>query len=261
MKTKPAEPNRPLHRQRWRLLRRINGWLEVPLIVLAVCWLLLLIIDLTRGLSAGLTRTSHIIWGIFIADFLLRFTVAPRKLVFLKHNIITALALVLPAIRILRVVRLLRALRGIRLVRVLASINRSMGALSRSMQRRGLSYVIALTVVVLFAGAAGMYAFENNPGHAGLSSYGEALWWTAMLLTTIGSEYWPRTSEGRALTLLLSLYGLGILGYVAGTLATFFIGREAQEPSGDIAGEAAVRELRREIALLRNAIESNAPRS
>jgi voltage-gated potassium channel len=27
--------------------------------------------------------------------------------------------------------------------------------------------------------------------------YGNALWWTAMVMTTIGSDYFPKTAEGR----------------------------------------------------------------
>ncbi|WP_228055032.1 hypothetical protein [Gloeocapsopsis crepidinum] len=42
-----------------------------------------------------------------------------------------------------------------------------------------------------------MYAFESNtPDGCGLNDYGAALWWTAMLITTIGSEYWLQTPEG-----------------------------------------------------------------
>ena len=47
-----------------------------------------------------------------------------------------------------------------------------------------------------------------------------------MLLTTIGSEYWPQTPEGRLLTFLLSLYSLGILGYITATLASFFVEKD-----------------------------------
>jgi voltage-gated potassium channel len=48
---------------------------------------------------------------------------------------------------------------------------------------------------VLIAGSAGMYAFESNlAGEEGLETYGEALWWTAMILTTVGSQYWPQTA-------------------------------------------------------------------
>jgi len=39
-------------------------------------------------------------------------------------------------------------------------------------------------------------------------SCGEALWWTAMIMTTMGSQYWPQTIEGRMLCVFLALYAL-----------------------------------------------------
>jgi voltage-gated potassium channel len=43
------------------------------------------------------------------------------------------------------------------------------------------------------------------------------------------------------LALLLSIYGLAIFGYIAASLATFFIGQEAAAPDGDVAGSAKSR--------------------
>jgi V/A-type H+-transporting ATPase subunit I len=57
----------------------------------------------------------------------------------------------------------------------------------------------------------------------GFSDYTSALWWTAMLLTTMGSEYWPKTAEGRTLCLVLALYAFAVFGYVTASLAAFFI--------------------------------------
>lgn len=216
-----------LPRQRYELLRQIERWSEWPLVVLGFVWLLLLVLELAHRLDPWMYRAGQVIWAIFIVDFIIRFVLAPVKSVFLRSNWLTLIALAVPAVRALRVFRVVRAARGIRLVRIIGSINRGMNALGNSMQRRGLPYVIALTLVVLFAGAAGMYAFERNS--EGFGTYVESLWWTAMLLTTMGSGFWPVTAEGRLLTLLLSLYALGILGYVAASLATFFIGREAEQ--------------------------------
>ena len=123
-----------------------------------------------------------------------------------------------------------------------------MRALSASFARRGFGYVSALSAVVLLAGAGGMYAFENHVT-GGLNSYGAAVWWTAMLLTTIGSEYWPQTAEGRVLCFLLSLYSFGVFGYITAALASFFIGRDA-DSAGELAGARAIEELRDEIAAL-----------
>ena len=93
-----------------------------------------------------------------------------------------------------------------------------------------------------------MYAFENEvPG--GLTSYGVALWWTLMLLTSIGSEYWPRTAEGRVLCFLLSLYGFAVFGYVTAALASFFIGRDAESEAALVSAQP-IKELRAEIAAL-----------
>ncbi len=248
-----------LPQQRRELEHRIEAWLEWPMIALALVWVALLVLELTRGITPFLERVGDIIWGIFILEFVVRFAVAPAKGEFLRRNWLTAIALILPAIRALRVIRIARAVRGLRLARIVTSINRGMGSIGRSMQRRGLGYVTAITLIVLFTGAAGMYAFEQNADGGGLHSYAESLWWTAMLLTTIGSEYWPRTSEGRALALLLSLYGLGILGYIAGSLATFFIGRDAHAPDGELAGQDTLVELRNEISLLRQELSKRSP--
>ena len=118
------------------------------------------------------------------------------------------------------------------------------------MRRRALAYVAALTVLVLFTGAAGMYAFERQAGEAGLSSYGESLWWTAMILTTLGSQYWPQSAEGRVLCLLLSIYSLGILGYLTAALASFFIDQDARSPGTDRQTRDLSR-LKRELQILR----------
>jgi voltage-gated potassium channel len=125
-----------------------------------------------------------------------------------------------------------------------------MKALTNTMRRRGFGYVMTFTTIVILAGAAGMYTFEREvPG--GLDSYGVAVWWTAMLLTSLGSDYWPQTAEGRLLCLILSIYGFAVFGYVTATLATFFIGRDAEDEAAEVAGASMVEALRSEIAALR----------
>lgn len=257
------------HAERWELLQQIDEIAEKPLIALSFVWLVLLIIDLTAGLSPLLNNLVYAIWALFILDFVVEIIIAPDYGRYLRRNWLTGLALLLPALRLLRLfraVRVLRAARGLRsvnFVRVLTSINRGMRAVSKSLGRRGVSYVIALTLVVTFGGAAGMYFFEGPPAaaldgaaavEAGFADYADALWWTAMLLTSIGSEYWPVTAEGRLLTLLLALYGLAILGYIAGIVASFFIGAAGapgQPPAPAAKQTAEVERLQEEIAALR----------
>jgi voltage-gated potassium channel len=75
-----------------------------------------------------------------------------------------------------------------------------------------------------------------------------------MIMTTMGSAYWPQSPEGRVLCVFLALYAFGIFGYVTAALATFFVGRDADSEDAELAGAGALRELRAEIAALRKEI-------
>jgi voltage-gated potassium channel len=245
---------RQVDRQRWRLLRRIEAAMEIPMVVLGLVWLGLLVVELAWRSNRTLEVLGLAIWAVFILDFAIKFVLAPAKGLYLRKNWLIALALLLPALRILRAFRALRALRGLRLARLLTSLNRGMKAIGATMRRRGVAHVLLVTVVVTFGGAAGMYAFEGGPG--GMASYGAALWWTAMMMTTMGTEYWPRTAEGRLLCLLLALYAFTVFGYVTAILATFFIGKDAKDRVG-VAGATELRDLRREIACLRAELQQS----
>ncbi len=239
-----------LTHERNKLLTSVEKFLEGPMIFLGFVWLILLVIELIWGLSKPLEYTSLAIWLIFIIDFIIKFILAPGKIVFLKKNWLAVVSLIIPALRVLRIfrfVRLLRGLRGIRLVRIVSSLNRS------TMKRRAFGYVLTITLIMTFAGAAGMYALENpNPG---FDSYGMALWWTAMRVITAGNEFNPATSEGRGLAFLLAVFGYTIFGYVTATFATFFIGRDAEEKDAPVAGAKDVEELKAEIKRLTASID------
>jgi voltage-gated potassium channel len=230
---KDATSSSDLRRERWKLTARLVRGLELPMLALSGVWLVLLVIEFTRGLSPWLERVSASIWVVFILQFAIEFAAAPGKRVYLQKRWVTAISLALPAFRLLRlariarVARLTRAVRGIRLARLLGGLNRGMRALALGSRRRGLGYLVLVTAFVAMTGAAGIYRFElDAPGGPGFSDYGTALWWTAMLLTTMGSEYWPRTPEGRLLCLLLAVYAFTVFGYVTAAIAAYFVGQD-----------------------------------
>ncbi len=267
------EPTTPAKHQidseRLELLERVQAWLELPMLLLAFVWLALFVVEIIWGLSPLLEAIGTVIWVAFILDFALGFTLAPQKLKYLERNWLKAISLAAPALRVFRIVTLLRLARlsrlsrlagmtrGLRLLRVLSSVNRGMKALGASMGRRGFGYILLLTLLITLVGAAGMYGFERDvAGGAGINSYGEALWWTAMMMTTMGSEYWPKTPEGRVLCFFLALYSFAVFGYTTATLATFFVGRDAEDETAEVAGAKAIDALRTEIAALRDEIRA-----
>ena len=225
--------------------------------VLGLAWLALLVVELVRGLTPALEAAGLAIWAVFVLHFAAELALARGRIAYLRRNWLTVIALAVPALRVFRLARaavVFRGARGLRVLRTVTSINRAMRGLGAALGRRGFGYVLALTVLVTLAGAAGMYALERPEEGGGLAGYGTALWWTAMVMTTMGSEYWPRTPEGRVLCLLLSLYAFAMLGYVTATLASFFVGRDAEEEAGNRLSAAAIDALRAEIAALRREV-------
>ena len=251
-----ASEARTAERERWRALRQLEGWLEKPMIVLGVAWLVLLVVELTGELTPALRTAGTAIWAVFVVDFTLRLLLAPRRLAFLRRNWFVAVSLLIPALRFVRVLRFLqvaRAARGLRLVRLLGSLNRGSAVLRRAMRRRRLGYVLAMSLLVVVLGAAGLYALERDAG-SGFTSYAAALWWTGRMVMTIGPEFWPATAEGRLLSLLVSVYGYATFGYVTAAFASFFVERDAASVETEVAGQKALRELAAEVRKLSAAL-------
>lgn len=221
-----------LREERESLLEQIDSALSGVMVVLSAAWIALLVVEFAGGgLPRSLEAAVWVIWAIFVADFLLEFTIAPVKSRYLRTHWLTVVSLVLPAFRVLRLasaLRVLRAgrvLRGVGLLRLLTSINRGLASLRATAARRGLGYVVGATALVMLVGSAGMAFFES----ASFRDYGEALWWTAYTMTT-GAPQTPLTGEGKVLGWLLSLFGLGVFGYLTATLASHFIERDRRTP-------------------------------
>jgi voltage-gated potassium channel len=253
-----------LEQERSEVLQQWEAWLEMPMLMLGFAWLGLFIVELVWGLNPLLAAIGTTIWIIFIVDFGIKFLLAPRRISYLRHHWLTAVSLFIPALRTLRILQVIRplqsvhAVRGLQLLQVMTRTNQGMRLLGASIGRRGFGYVVGLTVIVTLLGAAGIYAFERKlpDGTVGMTDYGAALWWTAMVMTTIGSDYFPKTAEGRVLCFLLALYAVAVCGYVTATLATFFVGQDAENDEVGLASAKSIQALQAEITALRTDIQA-----
>lgn len=94
---------------------------------------------------------------------------------------------------------------------------------NRSSLGTWLAYVFAVTGVIAVTGAAGFYAFERGI-NTNVDSYGDALWWTLVTLTTIGyGDIFPVTFGGRVIATFLMFIGIGILGVFTAAFAAYFV--------------------------------------
>ncbi|MEG4069466.1 ion channel [Microcoleus sp. Pol11C2] len=123
---------------------------------------------------------------------------------------------------------------------------------------RGLLLLHNVIAIVTLIDAAGINAFECEfpNGSAGINDCGTALWLTGMLMSTIGSDYFPKTAQGRVLCFLLALCLIALGGYFTATLATFFVSQEAESDQAEIAATQSIQALETEITALPTEVQS-----
>ena len=122
----------------------------------------------------------------------------------------------------------------------------------RLVKRIGRVGIVAIGVVVL--GAVAAYEIEH-PTNPQFASLGDSLWWSIVTLTTVGyGDIVPITAEGRLVGVMIMVAGVGVLGVLAGSLASFFrIAPESDLNSTPSDGHAEA--LRREVLDLRTQVE------
>lgn len=91
-----------------------------------------------------------------------------------------------------------------------------------------LTLLFLATIVVDIVGAAAMYAVEGSARGTQVTTFGQALFFTsAQVLTVSSSLANPVTPIGRAVDLVLELWGVVVVAGSAGALATFFFTSDA----------------------------------
>lgn len=200
---------------------------ELFMAFLALVVVGILIAEYTRPLTAEqiriLDRIDLAVVLIFAVDYFYRFARAKDKGVFFKSNIFDLIA-IMPfdkAFRIARLARLARVFRLWRLSRLFAFGHRFAGTFTSVLKTNGLIYVIIVTFVVILIGGVGIYNLEEN-----METFEDALWWSLVTTTTVGyGDISPESTGGRILAGFLMFIGIGFLGMVTGSIATFFVSK------------------------------------
>lgn len=161
---------------------------------------------------------------IFTVDYLIRLFLSKDKKQFILRNIPDLIAII-PFDNIFRLARLARIARLLRLIRLLRAgviLRRFSLTLFGILETNGLKYILIVTIIIIILGSFGIQYLEKDIGN--IKNFGDALWWALVTTTTVGyGDISPSTSGGRILAAFLMIFGIGFLGMVTASIATYFV--------------------------------------
>ena len=232
-------------------VERFEHRTEIPLAVLAVVFFAayawpILQPDLSQRWKDACRLINYVIWVIFAVEFLIRICLVRRRGRYMSRHVPDVLMLALPVLRPLRVLRLLV---------LLQMVNRRA---TSALRGRVAVYVGGSAVLILFSAALAMLDAERGKPNANIHTFGDALWWAASTMTTVGyGDRTPTTGQGRAVGFAVMLAGIAVLGVVTASIAAWLIDRVRE---ADVTAQAATRgdidALRAEVAMLRQALSA-----
>ena len=155
-----------------------------------------------------------------------------------------ALVVIVPMFRVVRALRILRVTRAFPLFRLAAFMGMGLRGTRAFLVHYRIGYLLALTALVTVGAATGMLLLERDEPGTHFVSYGDALWWSAALMTTVGSDLNPQTGPGRVLAVGIMLYAQSVFVYLIGALSSELLHKRvpakptAQQGMAELEGEA-----------------------
>src|SRR6202034_4219543 len=91
-------------------------------------------------------------------------------------------------------------------------------------------FVVLAAGLVVFA-CAGLVTFaERSAKGANIHDFGQGLWWSIETVTTVGyGDRYPITPFGQGVAVLLMLVGIGLIGTLTATVASYFVQERTDE--------------------------------
>ncbi len=230
--------------ERWQRRTR------VPLAILAGLFLAVLLTELLwrhRPATVGLTLRllDYGIWASFAVEYLTRLYLVQNRKRFVLTHPLDLLIVIVPTLRPLRLLRLVR----------LAAVLGVLGRHSRGANHLRVAVAVTLTALVLLVvAAAAMFDAERDAPGATIHTFGDALWWAASTVTTVGyGDKVPVTTAGRLVAVALMVVGIAVLGVVTAAVAAWFVGQLQTVQQAEDRETATLTDVLGELRALREA--------
>ncbi|MDQ5975601.1 MAG: voltage-gated potassium channel [Actinomycetota bacterium] len=210
------------------LSARGERWVQLtrkPLDILALVFLGVFVLlwgfpDAPPALIRILNLVTWVVWGAFAIDYVVRLACSSPKGAFVRTHKLDLLMVLVPMLRLLRVALVLR--------KALASVS----------TERIASSIVSIVAIVVLSAAFLVWRIEYDAPGATILTFREAIWWAVVTTTTVGyGDYTPVTQAGRLVAAVLMIVGIGLIGTVSATVATWFVNRPKGKGNPDAPAE------------------------
>ncbi|MBO2455130.1 two pore domain potassium channel family protein [Actinomadura barringtoniae] len=192
---------------------------EVPLLVAALLFLAAYAVPILQpGLGRGERWMWMLVtlatWVVFLVDYVVRLHLAPDSWAYARKNLLDVLVLLLPLLRPLKLVRTLRTFSFLH------------GRQRLGLEGRAMVYAGSATVLLGLTASLAVLSVERGAHGSNIATFGDAVWWACVTVTGTGyGDLFPVTARGRAIGIGLMFGGLGLLGVVTASFASWFMTR------------------------------------
>lgn len=190
--------------------------------------------DIDSGFERLCNVVVVVVWVAFGVHYLVSLVLAEERVTWFWHHLLDLFILIVPFLRPLRLLQLVLLLR----------VMNASGA--RNLRGRvGLYVGLGSAMLAFVAGLAVLDAERDAPG-ATITTFGDAMWWSATTMTTVGyGDLFPVTGTGRLVAVGLMVGGIALLGTVTASVAAWLIEAVAEETeAAEQAAEQATEESR-----------------
>ena len=226
----PPARRDPARLQRW--IQRTSQPLDLlALVFLAAIYVQWLFAPAASGgwLVRIANLVSWLVWLAFAVDYVVRLYLSPDRGDFVRNHKLDLLMVLLPFLRMVRVVLILR---------------KSVGRISTEQIA---SSLLLLAAGLVSLGALTVWRLEYQAPDATITTIGRAFWWAMVTTTTVGyGDEYPVTPAGRVVAVGVMLVGIGLIGTVSATVASWFVARKRENDDAVNDAAAAVQEENRE---------------
>ncbi|MCT1874501.1 potassium channel family protein [Brevibacterium luteolum] len=210
----------PSRYQRWQQLT------EWPMAIAAVIFLgayaYVVIGNLRPSEIMWPERLMLAIWVVFAIDYIVSFILVRRRFLWFWTHLHELALVIFP---------FLRPLYLLRLITLIGFIHRTAGARLRG---KVTFYICTASVVLVFVAALAVLDAEQNYPGANITSFGDALWWAVVTITTVGyGDHFPITALGRIIAVGLMICGIALIGSVTATLASWIVDTVSEDEEAE----------------------------